>query len=274
MKNILTIDVEEWYHALFSQQKSIDAGIKYESRIQSSVYKILHLLKKKKTTATFFVLGGVANKFPGLIQNISNENHEIAIHGYRHKQIKQMTPGEFRREICEARDCIKKIISKNPIGYRAPAFSLKQNMDWAFKILSEEGFLYDSSIFPTKNPLYGEPNAPRFPFWIEGKDWRIKEFPPSTLKVCGILVPVSGGFYLRTLHLSFIEHAIKEANKRGFSFILYFHPWELDVEQPRPKGITFRERFTHYFNLSTTFKKLEYLLNNFKFASIAEVENL
>ena len=274
MKNILTIDVEEWYHALFSQHQSIKAEEQPPARIKEVIDKVLDLLKRNTTTATFFILGEVAERFPEIVRRISDDQHEIAVHSQRHRIVAQISPEEFREDICQARDCIRDITSKTPCGFRAPAFSLRRDMRWAFKILSEEGFKYDSSIFPTKNLLYGDPGAPRFPFWLRGDNWKIKEFPPSVLKIGKISIPVAGGFYLRGLPLKLITHSIKVINKLGFSFVLYFHPWELDLGQPRPKGLTFRENFTHYLNRSSMLPKLEYLLNNFEFTSVANLENL
>lgn len=271
MKNILTIDLEDWYHGLLSQQKITKHTP--EKRIIKPAYTLLKLLKQNNARATFFVLGSVANALPVLIKDISNVGHEIGIHGYSHIPVNKLDKQEFEQDIQKAKKSIKNIISKDPVSYRAPFFSLKQNMKWAFEILAHKGIKYDSSIFPAKTPLYGDKNAPRFPFWIHGQNWKIKELPLSTLKIGKFVLPIAGGFYLRALPISAINKSIKKINRQNKRFILYVHPWEIDTSQPKPKLITIRERVSHYYNLSSTFDKLTYLLKNFEFGSILDVHS-
>lgn len=272
MKNILTIDLEDWYHGLLSLDRSTVKYKKLPVRIKDSASRIIELLEEKKTKATFFVLGEIAEKNPDLVENISKQKHEVAVHGFSHTLANQMTEREFREDIRRARETIKEITKQTPIGYRAPFFSLKRSMAYAFEILAEEGFKYDSSIFPAKTPLYGDAKASRFPFFISGPGWKIKEFPPSTFKIGGLSMPVAGGFYLRSLPVFLIASIIRKINREGFPFILYFHPWEIDDKQPKPEGLSFREKFTHYHNLSLTYNKLKYLLENFEFGSVQEFE--
>ena len=266
--NILTIDLEEWYHALFSQNSPSKDKQIFEDRVKSTIDIVLGVLDKKDCYATFFVLGELVNKYPEMIKRIADDGHEIGVHGYSHKQVCEMSVEEFRHELRECKRLIQKVLSKDPVSFRAPAFSLKLDMIWAFQVLEEEGFKFDSSIFPTLNPLYGDIKAPREPF-MKGA---IKEFPPTTLNVMGLPLPVAGGFYFRAFPLALIKYGIKNCIKREVPFMLYLHPWEFDPGHPMPIDITFRERITHYHNLVDTLKKLEYLLDRYKFTSIAEFE--
>lgn len=272
IKNILTIDLEDWYHGLLSQQKSIRTGKIFDERIEDATETLFGLIKKRGNKGTFFVVGELAHRYPKVIQEIANDGHEIGVHSYSHKRVSEMTPEEFRYDLQKCKKAIYGAISKYPISYRAPAFSIKKKMGWAFKILAEEGFRYDSSLFPTMNPLYGDISAPRVPFSIKEVDNKIKEFPLTTLDVLGIPLPVAGGFYLRVLPLLLIMFSVERCNNNGIPFILYVHPWDIDQGQPRPVGISTRERITHYCNIGGAFQKLECLLDKYNFTSIEQFE--
>lgn len=270
--NALTIDVEDWF-----QVANLREVIHYsewdscESRITLTVARLLRLLSRVDVKATFFILGWIAEKKPEIVQAIHACGHEIATHGYSHRSIYELTPEEFKTEISKSVDIIENIIGEKIIGFRAPNYSIIPNTIWACKILAELGIKYDSSIFPVKHDRYGFLTAPRFPFIIDLQEaGKLIEFPLSTLRMFGSNIPVAGGAYLRMYPYWFIRKAIQKLNEDGKPGIIYFHPWELDVNQPRVK-LSFKSRIRHYGNLQMTEEKLTRLLGDFEFGSIREV---
>jgi len=268
VKNILTFDVEEGYHSNLVDSNISEWG-GYEDRIVEPTLRILKLLSQTGNTATFFILGAVAEKFPELIRRIKSQGHEIASHGYGHKLVYGQNREEFVDDLLRSKNIVKEIIGENPIGYRAPSWSFNENTDWIWEALYENGFRYDSSKFPFKTFLYGSHSNPRFLHGIEiehGKE--IWEIPPSTTRIFGKNVPFSGGFYFRSLPYWFIKYGINRVNKvEHRAAVLYLHPWELDPGQPKlSSGI--RHRFIQYYNLGKTEQKLSRLLHEFRFVSI------
>jgi polysaccharide deacetylase family protein (PEP-CTERM system associated) len=270
--NALTIDLEEWYHA------NILNGISFKKRstISESTEIILNILNQHRTKATFFVLGEVAEKNPSLIEEIYKQGHEIGCHGYSHKMLTEMSREEFKRELKKATGLIKSITGEQPIGFRAPSFSINNKTSWTFDVLKEIGYKYDSSIFPIKTPLYGVPDAPLDPYYpskhsVEkaSKSGKIKEFPPSVIKILGKSIPIAGGFYFRAFPLRFIQFAIKRINKKGRFAVMYFHPWEFYEKVPRIK-LSWKSYFVQYYGINKTKKKFEHLLKNFKFQPLRE----
>ena len=222
--------------------------------------------------ATFFVLGWVAERCPDLVKRIQGLGHEIGCHGYAHKAIYDGTYVEFERNLRRAKEVIENITGRALKSYRAPSFSITSRTMWALGVLAEEGFENDSSIFPIDHDLYGIPDAPRFPY-IKVLDIEhvIKEFPPSTLRFCGRNFPIGGGGYLRLLPYGWTASAIRRLNNvEKQPAMVYFHPWEIDPDQPRITT-TWRSRFRHYQNLASTEKKLLKLLKNFSFSTMEEV---
>jgi len=234
------------------------------------------MLEEFSVNATFFILGWVAEKHPSIVKEVQKRGHEIASHGYNHKLVYNMSPEDFRKDIKMAKMLLEDICGKKVCCYRAPSYSITNESLWALDILIEEGFECDSSIFPVYHDIYGIPNAGRFPHDINSYHGVIREFPVSTVQI-NILknlkyrVPISGGGYLRLFPVWLIKKAIKHINEsEGQPAILYFHPWEIDPEQPRIRaGI--RSRFRHYINLDSTMEKVKYLLSSFKFAPISQV---
>jgi len=272
MKNILTIDVEDWYHTndFNLSEKQYD---KYESRIVKNTERILELLKKHDTKATFFVLGCVAQKNKELVKKIAVDGHEIGSHGMWHKLIYKQTPEEFRKELQESKRILEDATGKRIELFRAPSWSITRETQWVLEILEEEGFICDSSIYPFKIVLYGVDNAPVEPFHpiVNGKKLKLIEFPASVYEVGKLRIPFAGGLYLRILPSWFIIRTLKILNKNRPA-IVYSHPWEIDTEQPVLK-VSPLIKFVHYYNLNTTVNKLEKLLNQFTFGPLGDVIN-
>ena len=273
MLNALTIDVEDYYHvsAFESIIKYEDWG-RFESRVEKNTLKILELLNTFKIKATFFILGWIAERSPQMVKEIQKEGHEIACHGYRHQLVYEIGPERFREDITRSKRILEDIIGKEVIGYRAPSYSITKKSLWALDILIEEGFKYDSSIFPIRHDRYGIPDFSRFSKKISlNEKGEILEIPLSTIQLFGKNIPIAGGGYLRLLPVRFIEWGIRSLNKKEAQpAIIYFHPWEIDPKQPKLNGSRVSV-FRHYVNIGKTFSKLKRLLNNIKFGPIREV---
>jgi polysaccharide deacetylase family protein (PEP-CTERM system associated) len=275
MINALTIDVEDYYHvsAFESVVRSQDWD-HYEGRVERNTYNILDILDLYNTKATFFVLGWIAERQPALIREIAHRGHEVASHGYMHQRIYTQTPEQFREETKRAKCLIEEIINEPIIGYRAASYSITHKSLWALEILVEEGFLYDSSIFPIWHDLYGIPNAPRYAHAIQTRSGLIYEYPLSTIRAGRVNIPVGGGGYLRIFPYPLTKWGIKRLNNTERQpAIVYLHPWELDPEQPRLKG-KFLSRLRHYSNLHKTEYILRCLLNDFMFEKMKDLCNL
>lgn len=268
MLNALSIDVEDYFHVeAFASRISPDDWLSFESRVEKNVDTILEILAKRQTRATFFVLGWVAERYPGLVARIADAGHEIGCHGYAHQHIRRQTPEKFRQDIHTARQCLMEQVQKPILCYRAPSFSITGSTLWALDILAEEGFKIDSSIFPVRHDVYGMPEADRFPHWRN----RIFEFPPTTIRRVNNNFGVAGGGYLRLLPYGVTRWAIKEINEvERQPAMVYFHPWELDPGQPRIAA-PLRSRLRHYTNLGVMRRKIEHLLRDFRFSTVSEV---
>lgn len=264
MKNIFCVDLEEWYDANLVN-KNVDGFM--EDRVEKNTLHLLNMFERSNTYATFFVLGSVAEKYPELIKKISAKGHEIASHGYGHQLVYTLTQEEFRQDIRRAKQITEEILGKEIVSYRAPSWSIREESFWALQVLQEEGFQYDSSIFPFKNFLYGVADAPRFEYrtkkYNEKSD--LMECPPSTIRILGVNIPFSGGFYLRALPYWFIKGCIKSLNKKGKRVVMYIHPWELDPGTPKQKEINLRDKLIQYWGIRGNEKKLIKLLYNFEF---------
>jgi len=269
MFNALTIDLEDWYQGLTSTGKQVERWSSFEDRVVESSERLLGLLAAAGVKATFFVLGYVANQFPGLIKTIADSGHEIGLHSYYHRRVIHLSPEEFRADLTKGLSAVENSSGKKVLGYRAPMFSIDTSIRWALEILRDEGFLYDSSIFPIRNPYYGAPDAPRFPFF-PFKGEHFVEFPLSTVRLLGINWPVAGGFYMRLYPYPVFKRGIKSINQEGQPAIIYLHPWDIDPGQPRPNP-SLREQFTHYYNLNSAQEKFSNLLQDFKFTPLCNL---
>lgn len=273
MLNVISVDVEEYF------QVEAFAGIidpkswgNFESRVERSVDVVLRLLQDHGTSATFFILGWVAERRPGLVRKIADAGHEIGCHGFGHQRIHRQTPDQFRQDIRKSRDLLTNLACKPVRCYRAPSFSVTKTTLWALDVLAEEGFSIDSSIFPVRHDLYGMPGARRFPYWeTTPGGMRIFEFPPSTIRLANNNWAAAGGGYLRLFPYRFTRWAIRRLNDIEHQpAMVYFHPWELDPLQPRMSASA-RSRFRHYINLSKTEDKIGRLLKDFRFGTVTEV---
>jgi polysaccharide deacetylase family protein (PEP-CTERM system associated) len=272
MQNALTVDLEDYFHvSAYSAQVKLEEWDNYPSRVVQNTERLLDILSRHQCRATFFVLGWVAEKKPEIVRRVAAAGHEIACHSLLHRRIFDLTPEEFRQDTRRAKVVIENVTGKSVYGYRAPSFSITRKSIWALDILAEEGFHYDSSIYPVDHPSYGVPDAPRVPHWIKTTNGRILEFPMPTLAIGSKRSPVGGGAYLRLLPYRYTRWSIRYLNGREkTAACIYIHPWELDPEQPRLRG-DMSARLRHYFGLGGTESKLESLLRDTEFCPLGEV---
>lgn len=276
MINALTIDVEDYFHVTaFERQINPDQWDTYPLRVEGNTLRILDMLDEFSLQATFFVLGWVAERVPSLVKEIHRRGHEIACHGYGHQLIYRLSPQEFRRDVSRAKKLLEDLCGERVYGYRAPSYSITLKSLWALDILVEEGFTYDSSIFPITHDVYGIPGGKRFPHHISTHAGKIQEFPISTYPMKAgcwqSQLPIAGGGYLRLLPAAFVKLAIQVINSREKQpVIVYFHPWEIDPQQPRIKA-SLKSCFRHYLNLDRMELKVRHLLENLKFSSARAV---
>lgn len=268
-RNALSFDVEDYFQvAAFSGVVTRDSWSARRSRVEANTGRLLDLLACKDLRATFFVLGWVAERHPGIVRRIVNAGHEVACHGYSHELIYRQTREAFLAETRRARTVLEDQAQRKIRGYRAASWSITRHSLWALEVLHEEGFAYDSSIFPTHHDIYGIPGAPRHPHrMMLPRGGSILEFPPSTLKVGPVNIPVAGGGYFRILPLAVTRWAIRRINREGLPFLFYLHPWEIDPEQPRLEA-GLKSRFRHYTNLSGCEHKLDCLLDTFPMGTV------
>jgi polysaccharide deacetylase family protein (PEP-CTERM system associated) len=272
MLNAMTVDLEDWYQGL--EVVDIDAWGEYESRIDQACRRLLAYLDRYDTKATFFVLGYLAERNPEIVKRIHDSGHEIGSHGFSHTPVYRLSPVEFESELSRTNDLIHDITGHYPVGFRSPFFSIVKETYWAFDVLANNGFRYDSSIFPTWNYRYGirTANPRRHEIETDGSG-TITEIPVSTCRVLGYNFPVGGGAYFRILPYFVTRFCIKRCNRKNIPFVFYIHPWEFDPEQPvlpLPKRIA----LTHYHRIGSTGNKFEKLLSEFRFSTVSEVFSL
>jgi polysaccharide deacetylase family protein (PEP-CTERM system associated) len=268
-RNAFTVDLEDWYHGLTSTNRRPESWSQCESRVVQNTERLLGLLAEHNVKATFFVLGKVAEQYPDLIRSIAAQGHELGVHGYAHRMVHRLTRDEFAAEIDQTLDVLRPLAHGPIIGHRAPYFSINGRSLWALDVLTEQGFRYDSSFFPTRNMLYGYPEAPRFPHQLDNGSGLV-EFPASTVRLAGVTWPISGGFYVRTWPYRVVRRAIQHLNGQGQPAILYMHPWELDTGQPM-HAATLRERVTHYHGRRGLESKLRQLFQDFQFGPLQDL---
>lgn len=273
--NALTIDVEDYFQVnAFARIVRLEQWDSFPLRVEGNTRRILDLLDSFAVSATFFVLGWVAERLPGLVKEIQRRGHEVACHGYNHELIYLIGPERFRADIRRSKALLEDQCGRRVNGYRAPSYSITKESLWALDILVEEGFSYDSSIFPVMHDTYGIPGAERFPHVLRTGSGPLVEFPLTTLPVRlgwkEMRLPIAGGGYLRLLPAKIIRHGIEKVNLREQQpAVLYLHPWEIDPDQPRIKA-GLKSRFRHYLNLEKTEGKLTYLLTHLKFGTMTQ----
>ncbi len=270
--NALSIDVEEYYHATIYQEAVNGVTTGLESRVEASTERVLTLLAAHDVRATFFVLGEVGSGHPAIVRKIAGAGHEVACHGYHHDLVSGQSPETFRAGVRRAKTVLEDVGGQPVVGYRAPSFSIGPQERWAYAILAEEGFRYDSSVYPIVHDRYGDREAPRFPYeiWRNGSDSLI-EFPIGTVRLFGVNLPVGGGGYFRLLPGRVFTAGIRRVNTREHKPVMfYFHPWELDPGQPRAP-MAWHNRFRHYVGQERHEAKLARLLSRTPFGTALEV---
>jgi polysaccharide deacetylase family protein (PEP-CTERM system associated) len=274
--NALSVDVEEYYHATIFQEAMAGHELsRLESRVERSTDRVLDLLASHDVRATFFILGEVAAAHPGLVRRIAAAGHELACHGYDHSLVSDQSPERFRDGIRSAKTLVEDLAGCSVLGYRAPSFSIGRHEAWAYEVLAEEGFQYDSSLYPIVHDRYGDRTAPRFPHevWRRGS-LRLLEFPIATARLLGVNVPIGGGGFFRLLPAGFFTWGIGRLNRtERRPALFYFHPWELDPGQPRPP-MAWHRRFRHYVGQARHAEKLARLLRTTSFHPIRDVLGL
>ncbi|MDX1394149.1 MAG: DUF3473 domain-containing protein [Gemmatimonadota bacterium] len=265
-----SVDVEEYFQvSAFEEVLTRDEWAAMPSRLGRSVDSLLDMMAAHSATGTFFILGWVADRHPDIPRLIAEAGHEIASHGWWHRRLPTLTPEEFRREVRDSRRILEDLTGKQVLGFRAPSFSLLAGQEWAYDVLIEEEYLYDSSVFPIRRPDYGNPRARPFVHVVERDAGTIVEIPLATRVVAGMRVPGAGGAYLRLLPFALTRGTALECVREGRSGVFYTHPWEIDEEQPRLE-VPPLTRLRHYGRLDRTAPRLERLFAEFDFRSIAE----
>jgi len=273
MRNALTVDVEDYFQvAAFARQIDPTTWDRFSLRVEYNTQRLLDLFAEQDVQATFFVLGWVAERCPGLVRAIADQGHEVACHGYSHQLIYGQTPAVFRAETVRAKACLEDLAQCQVLGYRAASYSITRRSLWALDILAELGFSYDSSIFPIHHDRYGIPDSPRMPYCLTTSNGcSLIEFPPSTVSLLGYRLPVAGGGYFRLYPYPLTRSALAHFNRwEGQPFIFYLHPWEIDPEQPRIRT-SMLSAFRHYTNLNRCEERLRRLLRDFSFAPAGDV---
>jgi polysaccharide deacetylase family protein (PEP-CTERM system associated) len=271
VRNALTVDVEEYFQvAAFEKTIPRTSWDDYESRVEFCTNRILDLFGERQVSGTFFVLGWIAERHPGLVHRIVREGHELASHGYDHTRVHHFDRAEFHDDVVRTKGILENIGGVRVRGYRAPSYSINGRNLWTHDVLLETGHDYSSSVYPIRHDLYGMPEAPRFPFRLRADS--ILEIPVTTVQIGGRNLPCGGGGYFRLLPYGLFHWMLTQVNQvDGQRALFYFHPWEVDPAQPRVAGAPVKSRFRHYFGLGTMQSRLERLLADFRWGRMDEV---
>ncbi len=269
--NAMTVDVEDYYQvSAFEPHVNRAQWSNYESRVERNTERILELFAAHRVHATFFTLGIVAERHSGLVRRILAAGHELASHGYSHVRVTQQRPDEFRADVIRTKKLLEDVGGCAVRGYRAASYSIGAANLWALDVLQETGHAYSSSIYPIRHDLYGMPGAPRFAFRHNGTG--LLEIPVTTVRVLNQTLPCGGGGYFRLLPYRVSRWAMQRVNRRDRqACVFYFHPWEIDPEQPRPSDLRLKTRFRHYLNLDRMEARLARLLRDFRWARMDKV---
>jgi polysaccharide deacetylase family protein (PEP-CTERM system associated) len=263
-----TVDVEEYFQvSAFERDVSRADWDRLESRVARGVETLLALLEAHGARATFFVLGWIAERHPSLVRTIAAAGHEVASHGWDHRRVTQQSREQFRESVRTSKGALEDIVREPVVGFRAPSFSIVAGRDWALDVLVEEGYRYDSSLFPITRPGYGYAGGARDPHLLNTQAGTLVELPPTTLRRAGINLPAAGGAYFRLLPYALTRAALRESASRGVPGTFYVHPWEVDPEQPR-LAVSLSTRARHYGGLHRTVPRLKRLLEEFRFSSV------
>ncbi len=269
MRHHFTVDVEDYFQVSAMEpyvDRSAWDGI--PCRVEANTHRILELLAEADARGTFFVLGWVAERYPALVRAIADGGHEVASHGRGHRRVTTLTPERFRASVRRSKATLEEVTGVEVVGYRAPSFSIVPGSEWALDILLEEGYRYDSSLFPVRRRGYGYAGGARDPHLIRRPAGELAEVPPATLAVAGKTLPAGGGAYFRLFPYALVGAALRAAERRGAPATFYIHPWEVDPEQPR-LPVSAATRIRHYGGLHRTVPRLRRLLREFSFQTIA-----
>jgi polysaccharide deacetylase family protein (PEP-CTERM system associated) len=267
----LTVDVEEVFHStLLTDRVPRSTWEAQPRRAPGVVGDLLEDLERSGVRATFFVLGWLAEREPAMVRAIAGAGHEVGSHSWWHRRVAELTPESFRESVRRTKETLEDLTGQAVVGFRAPSFSILPGTEWALDILLEEGYRYDSSLFPTSvHPSYGYPDAPPDPHWIERSSGRILEVPPVTLQAAGRRLPAAGGAYLRFFPYALLRSALRQAGARGHPGTVYVHPWDLDpgaTRYPLPPLV----RLRLYGGAGAARRRVDRLLADFSFLPIVD----
>ncbi len=270
--NAMSIDVEDYFQvSAFEPYITKNQWDNLPHRVENNTHKILDILEDRQIKATFFTLGWVAERYPSIVKRIVAEGHELACHGYEHIRVTEQTPDQFRSDVYKAKNILEQQSGKEIKGYRAASYSIGASNLWALNVLQEMGFKYSSSIYPVKHDLYGMPEAPRFMFEpLQNLDF--KEIPITTVRMGTKNWPCGGGGFFRFYPYALSKWALNRVNQQEQKpAIFYFHPWEIDPNQPRQNGLSLKTKTRHYLNLHKMEARLNQLLTDFKWDTMENV---
>ena len=264
IRNAMTVDVEDYFQvSAFAPYIARERWESMPCRVESNVDRILALLDDERTKATFFTLGWIAERYPAMVNRIVADGHELASHGWGHHRVSDQKPHEFREDIIRSKTLLEDISGQAVLGYRAPSFSIGRHNQWALDVLEEAGYRYSSSIYPVRHDHYGMPDAPRFAYYPRGSNG-VLELPITTLRLFSQNIPAGGGGYFRLWPYPVSRWFLKRLNRlERRSAIFYFHPWEIDHQQPRQEAISMKTRFRHYYNLHRMEDRIKALTRDF-----------
>ena len=265
-----TVDVEEHFQ-VSALEPYVDRASwdRLDSRVVANTQRVLDLLDRHGVRGTFFTLSWVATRHRSLVRDIVARGHELASHGTDHQRVTQLDPSTFRSSVRESKQILEDIGGTAILGYRAPSFSIVPGLEWALDALIEEGYTYDSSLYPVVRSGSGYPSGGRTPYAIRRATGSLLEFPPATLRAFARTMPAGGGAYLRLLPYRLVDSAFRQADRAGTPATFYIHPWEVDAAQPR-FSVSAATRVRHYGGLHRTMPRLDRLLSRFRFGAIAD----
>ncbi|WP_172419107.1 XrtA system polysaccharide deacetylase [Candidatus Nitrosoglobus terrae] len=260
----MTVDVEDYFQvSAFETVVTRSSWDSLPCRVEQNTDRILQLFADHEVHGTFFMLGWVAERYPALIQRIVTAGHELASHGFSHVRVTAQDQESFREDVLRTRKLLEDLSGTPVVGYRAASYSIGRDNLWAHEVLAEVGYCYSSSIYPIYHDLYGMPEAPRFAF--RSTQAPILEIPVTTVEIFGYKFPCGGGGYFRLLPYHLFRWALRRVNQHDNQpSIFYFHPWEIDPDQPRQQGINIKTRVRHYLNLQHMEQRLLQLLKDFQ----------
>lgn len=272
IRNAMTIDVEDYFQvSAFAPHISRESWPNIPCRVEKNIDAILLLLADANVKATFFTLGWIAERYPTMVKRIVAEGHELASHGYGHLRASDQSEAEFRNDIVSSKFILESISGEQVLGYRAPSFSIGTANLWALDVLLKAGYKYSSSIYPIKHDHYGMPNAPRFSFFPNGSEGLL-ELPITTVRLMNKNLPAGGGGYFRLFPYQISRWLLRHVNQHDKQAgIFYFHPWEIDPEQPMQRNIDVKTKFRHYINLGRTENRLKALVRDFQWGRMDHI---